>query len=406
MHVEQLVRQTVALQGFRIVNVKQIGGELQVRLEPDGRFKRRCSKCGRPAPKRGRLGQNRYRHVPLWNLPCVFVYSPHRVSCPACGVHVERLDWAVGRATRAFAITVALWARMLAYSRVAKLFDCSWGLVSNCVSFVVDYGLTHRKLGQVRVIGVDEISRRKGHTYVTNVYDLEAGTLLFCYDGRGRDAMEAFFTWFGPDRTAKLESVCCDMWEPYFSVIGEYAPHASLVFDKFHVVKHLTEAVDKVRRDEIRAKGAEYRDRMRKTRYIFLTNRENLSPAKELTLTAILAMNLAITKAYVLKEAFREFWACNTSLAAFQFFDRWFWLATHSRLKPLRDFAWMIRRHLTGVLAYFLRRITNATTEGLNNKAKAIIHQAFGFRSLHTLISCLYLRMAELPMPKLKHSFV
>lgn len=406
MHVEQLVRQTVALQGYRVVRVEQIRGELQVTLEPDGRFSRRCGKCGEKATKRGRLSVNRYRHVPIWNIPCTLVYAPHRVTCATCGVRVERIDWALGRATRAFAITVARWAKMLSLARVAGLFHCSWGFVAKCVAFVVAYGLQHRKLGQVSVIGVDEISRRKGHTYVTNVYDLEAGTLLFCYEGRGRDAMEAFFTWFGPERTAKLESICCDMWEPYFSVIGEYAPQASLVFDKFHIVKHLTEAVDRVRRDEIRAKGAEHRQLMYKTRYIFLANRENLTPQKELTLTAILAMNLAITKAYVLKEAFRNFWACSTPLAAFQFLDHWFWLATHSRLKPLRDFAWMLRRHQLGVLSYFLRRITNATTEGLNNKAKAIIHQAFGFRSIHTLISCLYLRMAELPEPKLKHSFV
>lgn len=406
MHVDQLVRQTLDLQGFRVAAVKQVGHALEIRLEPDERFRRRCSCCGEVGTKRGRLGLNRYRHVPLWNLDCTILYRPHRVSCRACGVHVEELDWAEGRATKAFAITLGVWARSLSFQRVAEVFRCSWGLVNKCVTAMVEYGLAHRDLGHVRVIGVDEISRRKGHTYVTNVYDLEAGVLLYAHEGRGTDAMHAFFDMFGPERTAQLESICCDMWEPYVKVIEERAPHAALVFDKFHIVAHLTKAVDTVRRDEIRAKGADHRALMNKTRYIFLANRENLSPAKELTLAAILAMNLAITKAYILKEGFRQFWECRNSLEAFQFFDRWFWLATHSRLKPLRDFAWMVRRHLTGVLSYFLRRITNATTEGLNNKAKAIIHQAFGFRSLHTLTSCLYLRMGNLPIPKLKHSFV
>ena len=254
-------------------------------------------------------------------------------------------------------------------------------------------------------IGIDEISRKRGHVYVTNVYDLNARRLVWSGEGRSKKTLETFFDWLGEERTGKLEGVCCDMWQPYSDVVKEKAPQAVLVFDKFHIVQHLTKAVDQVRRDEIREKGKDHKTLMAKTRYIWLKNPWNLSDNQRRRLSELEKLNLKINRAYLLKEAFRGFWSCINASTAERHLDRWFWWATHSRLQPMRDFAWMLRRHQKDLLNYFRMYIHNGTVEGLNNKAKVISHKAYGFRTAKNYIRNLYHCMADLPLPKTTHTF-
>lgn len=163
-----------------------------------------------------------------------------------------------------------------------------------------------------------------------------------------------------------------------------------MVFDKFHIVQHLTKAVDQVRRDEIRKKGQAHKVLMAKTRYIWLKNPWNLSEKQQVRLSEMERLNLKINRAYLLKEAFREFWNYTYSGWAKRYLDRWFWWATHSRLKPLRDFAWMLRRHQDDLMNYFRMPIHYGTVEGLNNKAKVISHKAYRFRTAKNYIRNLY----------------
>ena len=127
-------------------------------------------------------------------------------------------------------------------------------------------------LTQLTNLGIDEISRKRGHVYVTNVYDLIAKRLVWSGAGRSEATLEAFFDFLGPERIAKLEGVCCDMWQPDIDTIKERAPRAVLVFDKFHIVRHLMAAVDQVRRDGIREKGAAHKQLVIRSRYVWLKN--------------------------------------------------------------------------------------------------------------------------------------
>ena len=409
MLVESLVKETVELQGFRVESVTGSAAGLVADLSPDGRFLPRCGRCGERAPYRDTRRERQFRHVPLWGIAVTLVYAPRRVSCKHCGgVHVEAMPWVSGkqRFTRALVVTVATWTRVLPWKEVARLFHCAWGTVSQAVDEAISYGLAHRDLSAITHIGIDEISRKKGHVYVTNVYDLGARRLLWSGEGRSRETLEAFFEFLGPERTGKIDGVCCDMWRPYIDVIQAKAPKAVLVFDKFHIVRHLMGAVDQVRRDEIRDKGEVHKQLMAKTRYIWLKNPWNLTDNQATRLGELEALNLKINRAYLLKEAFREFWDYNRAGWAKRFLDRWFWWATHSRLPPMRDFAWMLRRHQDDILNYFRMPIDNGTVEGLNNKAKIIIHKAYGFRTASTYIRNLYHCMADLPLPKTVHTFV
>jgi len=409
MLIESLVKSTVELQGFRVVTVNDIGNQLEAKLAPDRRYLPCCGQCDRPAAYRDTRRPRRFRHVPLWGIPMDLCYSPRRVNCEHCGgIHVESLPWVSGkrRFTHALMVSLATWARVLTWKQVAVLFRCSWGTVAAAVDEAVGHGLAHRDLSGVTHIGIDEISRKRGHVYVTNVYDLNTQVLLWSGEGRGLQTLEAFFDFLGEERTAQLQGVCCDMWQPYIDILQTRAPQAVLVFDKFHIVQHLTQAVDQVRRDEIRDKGAEHKALMAKTRYIWLKNPWNLTDGQRVRLSELETLNLKINRAYLLKEAFREFWDHGPAAFAKLYLDRWFWWATHSRLKPLRDFAWMLRRHQEGLLNYFRMPIDNGIVEGLNNKAKVISHKAYGFRTAKCFIQNLYHCMADLPLPKTMHTFV
>ncbi len=409
MLLESLVKATVELQGFRVVRVTGDVAGVVAELVPDGRYAPRCGQCEQRGRYRDTRWVRRFRHVPLWGIPVTLVYAPRRVVCGRCrGVHVEALPWAVGqhRFTRALLVTIATWTRMLPWQQVATLFGCAWGTVERAVEAAVVYGLAHRDLTGVTHIGIDEISRKKGHVYVTNVYDLGRKRLLWSGEGRTQATLQAFFDFLGPDRTAALEGICCDMWQPYIDVIQARASQAVLVFDKFHIVRHLMAAVDQVRRDEIREKGPAHKALMHKTRFIWLKNPWNLTAAQHQRLGELERLNLKINRAYLLKEFFAHFWSYRHAGWAKRYLKRWFWWATHARLPPLRDFAWMLRRHEDDILNYFRMPIDNGAVEGLNNKAKLIIHKAYGFRTAKNYIRNLYHCMADLPLPETMHTFV
>ena len=356
MLLESLVKATVELQGFRVVTVTGDAGGLVAELAPDRRFVPRCGQCGTRGAYRDTRPVRRFRHVPLWGIPVALRYAPRRVGCPRCaGVHVESMPWVRGKQqmTHALLVTLATWARALPWEQVARLFRCSWGTVATAVEEAVAVGLAHRDLDHLTHIGIDEISRKRGHVYVTNVYDLARKRLVWSGEGRTTDTLNAFFDFLGPEKTAALAGICCDMWHPYIDVIKDRAGQAVLVFDKFHIVSHLMKAVDQVRRDEIREKGPAHKALMHKTRFIWLKNPWNLTEAQHRRLSELEHLNLKINRAYLLKELFAHFWTYRRAGWAKRYLKRWFWWATHSRLPPLRDFAWMLRRHEKDILNYF-----------------------------------------------------
>ena len=216
----------------------------------------------------------RFRHVPLGPWAVWLHYAPRRVNCPNCQGISQRMELKVGgagkrRYTKALAAELAREARVHCGQALAKRFGCSWSTVQAAVEDAVVWGLEKRDLSQVRRIGVDELSRKKGHVYVTGVYDLNTARLLWAGEGRKRETLRAFFDWLGPQGTAKLEGICCDMWRPYIEEIKQRAPQASLVFNKFHIVNRLSKATDQVRRDEMKELEEERRQHVKGMRTIW-----------------------------------------------------------------------------------------------------------------------------------------
>lgn len=408
MLMSSIVRLTLGIKDHRVVSIHLVNNELRIELDIKKGRKVPCSICGARFHPKDRIRQRRWRHVSLWGIAAFLSYSPRRVKCPEHGVKVESIPWNVGKKPISFPLITVLsfWSRLLPWDQVARLFNVSWNTVQSAVQAAVCYGREREDYGDVRLIGIDEISRKKGHIYHTQVYDLIEKRLLWSDEDRTSETLNAFFDELGKERCEQIEAVCCDMWAPYIDVIKERLPNALLVFDKFHIVRHLMDAVDQVRKQEARELKSDDPDLLKKTRYIWLKNPWNLTENQRLRLSELEKINLKINRAYLLKEAFRQFWTYTYPAWAKKYLDQWFWWATHSRLKPMRDFAWMVRRHQDDILNYFKARIDNGAVEALNNKAKAISHRAYGYRTAETFKIALLHGLGKLPMPQLTHKFL
>lgn len=407
MLVSSIVRATLGLKDHRIKGIRGGVDGLFVDLAPIGRRRLVCSGCGEPSRSRDRLPERTWRHVPLWGIRVTLTYRPVRVDCKRCGVRVEAIPWSDGKSplSEALIVTLATWSRLLAWDVVARLFGVSWSTVRLAVERAVAYGLEHRDVDQVLYLGMDEISRRRGHIYHTQVYDLGEKRLLWSAEGRKAATARVFFEAMGPAWCEQIRAVCCDMWAPYEEVVREYCPHAVIVFDKFHIIRHLLNAVNDVRKAEARELRKTHPGLLAGTRYLWLKNPENLTPAQEQRLSSLEKLNLKINRAYLLKDLFSLLWSYRSKKQALEFLRWWFWKATHSRLPAFRRLAWMLRRHEDGILAWFRAPIDNGAVEAMNNNAKAISHRARGYRTEKTFTLAMLHCLGKLSLPQTVHKF-
>lgn len=408
MHLEKLVRKTLSVKDHRVVSVEESAGSLHVELDCIRRRRLPCSGCGERRKVRDRLPLRSWQHVSLWGIAVTLWYRPCRVCCPECGTVVEAIPWSQGKSplTVPLIVMLATWTRLLAVDVVARLFDVHWNTVYAAMKAAVAYGLDHRDKGQVLHIGIDEISRRKGHIYQTQVYDLDRKVLLWSGEGRTEATLHRFFDEYGEAHLQQVTAVCCDMWDPYTKVIAERLPHALLVFDKFHLVRHLHNAVDEVRRKEAARQRKQGNTLLKGERYLFLKNPENLTDKQQRTLSFLTRFNLDITKAWLLKEEFRLVWDCADADQAQRFLKTWFRKAGYSRLKPMKQFVKLVKNHLDGILAWFKTKISNGVAEALNNTAKAISRRSRGFRTPEAFETVLMHCMGGLLMPQTVHEFL
>lgn len=406
VHIENLIISTLKIKDHR-AEVTVHGENIVVDFHAKQRRLLPCGTCGRRARRHDRLPERMWQHIPLWGYPCFLRYRPWRVRCPHCGIRREELPWAIGKTqlSRPLVVRLASWAKLLPVETVSTLFGVSWNTVYAAVRSAVAYGLQHRNLGTILHIGIDEISRKKGHKYLTQVYDLDARTLLWSGEDRKEDTLRAFFREHS-HLAETVTAVCCDMWAPYINVVRECLPNAEIVFDKFHIVRHLLDAVDDVRRAESHDLKKKNPERLRETRYVLLKNEERLTEKQQVRLKDLQRYNLKSIRAWLLKENFRELWRSSDPEDAQWFLKQWCWMAAHSRLEPMKKFVKMIRKHTDGILAYFTHRITNGAVEAMNNNAKAISHRARGYRTVKAFSQVMLLCMGGLEMPTLYHEFL
>lgn len=401
MRLETCIRKGLRLKAHRVREVVEEDGGLVAEIEWIEARPLACGNCSRRTRKiHSRQKTRQWRDLRVRDQTLVLRYAPRRVRCPACGPRVEHVPWAHRwqRVTRALSLALAELSRKLTWKETATHFGVNWKTVAVAVKRAVEWGLKHRPWKPLHIIGIDEVSRRKGQRYLTLVYDLVRRRLVWIGEDRDTRTMEKFFAWLGPRRGRSIQVVCCDMWAIYMEAVQTKLPWATLVFDRFHVVQHLNRAVDEVRRQTWRELRGEERIAFKKTRWLWLKNPWNLRSKERRRLSVLCRINQPIVRAYYLKEAFQRFWDYRREGWAFPYLQQWLWWASHSRLEPFKQFARMIREHIVGILAWTRLRVSNGALEGMNNKVKIISHRAYGFRKTDTYITAIWHGCGDLPL--------
>lgn len=309
-----------------------------------------------------------------------------RVACRSCGaVKRERLDFLADnpRYTKRFALYVGRRCRTATIQDIAKEMHLEWHTVKELEKHYMREQLRRAGTPGPKVIGIDEISIRKRHTYRIVVSDLERRRpIWFGGADRSEASMDEFFAYLGPKKSAGIRLAVMDMWKPFRNSTERHASQASILFDKFHVLRHLGEALDKVRKAEYARLAGKDRRFIKGQKYTLLSNRENLTLEGKRSLKLLLAANKRLNTAYLLKESFGQLWSYNREGWARRFFENWRASLRWQRLKPFEKFAAMIENHWDGIAAYCQpdNKVALGFVEGLNNKIRVLQRRAYGLR--------------------------
>ena len=262
----------------------------------------------------------------------------------------------------------------------------------------------------ITAIGVDEIAWRRGHKYLTLVYQINEGCkrLLWIGEHRKEKTLLRFFSWLGKERSGLLQFVASDMWKPYLKVIAEKASSALNVLDRFHIMSHMNKAIDEVRAKEAKQLKVDgYEPILKHSRWCLLKRRENLTEKQEIKLADLLRYNLRSVRSHLLREDFQGFWEYVSPTWAGKFLDRWCTRTMRSKIEPMKKVARMLRRHRELILNWFRAKgaISSGSVEGLNLKAKLTTRKAYGFRTFRGIEIALYHTLGKLPEPEFTHRF-
>jgi transposase len=392
VRVTRLLRDLLGLEGTRVLDVNFDEAGLVVDVAPTWR-RPRCSECGRKCAGYDRDRDRRWRHLDLAGMLVQLRYDTRRVDCPRCGVKVELLPWAETSAwfTRPFEDHVGYLAQRCDKTAVSSMMRVAWDTVGAIIQRVVARHQKRDPLKGLTVIGVDELSYRRHHEYITVVVDHDRACIVWAKPGKNADTLRAFFDELGPARCAKLEAVTIDMSAAYIKAVSECSPQAQIIFDRFHVQRLAHDALDEVRRDEVRAATADERGALKNTRWALQKSPWNLNGVETMKLARLSNVNRRIFRAYLLKDALAAVLDRKQVNVAATKLDEWNSWASRSRLAPFRRVARTIREHAAGVLAYVRSRLSNGRTEGLNGKLRTLTRRSYGFHSAHGLIAMLKL---------------
>jgi transposase len=275
---------------------------------------------------------------------------------------------------------------------VTKLMRIAWVTVGKIIQrFVRRQRGDVDRLDGLRIIGVDELSYRRHHEYVTVVVDHVRGDVVWAAPGKSAETLKRFFDALGPERCGKLEAVTIDMSAAYIKAVSEASPEAKIIFDRFHVQRLGQEAVDEVRREEVREAKPEDKKALKKSRWALLKNPWNLTAIESEKLAELQRKNQRIYRAYLLKEALAGVLDCAVIEVAEVKLDEWLAWASRSQLQPFVKLARTVRKYRDGILEYVRDRLNNGRVEGINGKARTITRRSYGFHSAVSLIAMLFL---------------
>lgn len=417
MLIKTILNRCSKYKSFVYGDIKFIDSEpqpsIEVEVHPRKNSKPICSVCHNiGSGYDSQSSPRRFEFIPIWGFQVFFVYTMRRVDCKNCGVKIEEVPWAKGKCslTNIYMQFLANWCKSLSWSETAKRFNTSWDKVYKSIEYVVNWGLQNRCLEGITAIGVDEVAWKKGHKYLTLVYQINKNNvrLLWISKKRTEKSFAKFFDELGEEKYKLIEFVCSDMWRAYLKVIRERIGGATHILDRFHIVANLNKALDKVRAGEHKKMKTDgYDPILTNARWTLLKRPENLTEKQEIKLKDIVKYNLKSIRAYFLKEQFQQLWNYSSPAWAGKFIDRWTAQAMRSKIEPIKKQAKSIRKHKDLILNYFRakKEFSSGIVEGLNTKVKLTVRKSYGFREYKSMEMALYHSLGKLPEPPTTHRF-
>lgn len=382
LSVKQLVVEEVRIEDEGIVATVALDTEVPV-----------CSGCGRRVASVYDRRIRRWRALDLGSRKLHVEGVVRRLRCAPCGITTEMVPWAEPSAwhTRDFEDQTAYLAQKCDKTTVAELMRVGWRTVGSILEAVVHRRGPKDRLEGLRRIGIDELSYRKHHEYLTVVTDLDGGKVVWLGKDKSRETVHQFFDELGAQRTAQLTTVAMDMCGAFISAVTQRAPHAEIVFDRFHIQELLNFALDEVRRDEVNAtgRGTAAAKALKRTRWSLVRNKWNLTRMDRERLSLVQKRNRRLYRAYLMKESLVEVLERHHVPTASRKLDEWFAWTRRCRLPPFKKLGKTLARYRDGILAYVRTRLSNGPTEALNGKTRTITRRSYGFhQAQRVLLTC------------------
>jgi transposase len=374
-------------------NVEEKQLDLHIDFETGSKFP--CPLCGKSGCHIHDTIERRWRHLNFFQFKTYLHCRVPRTECEKCGVKQVKVPWA--RKSSGFTLLmdslIMLMAQHMPVKTLADMIDEHDTRIWRVLDHYVQEARSNEDFSEIRSVGVDETSRAKGHNYVSVFVDLDNSKVIHVCEGRDSEAITSFKNDYEAHKGSAEEvtNFCCDMSPAFISGIEANFQKAAITFDRFHVMKLINEAIDQVRRDEQAHNAC-----LKRTRYIWLKNPENLTVKQEIELGSLKDRRLKTSRAYTIKLSLRDFWNYRDPGLAQLYLKKWYFWATHSRLPPVIDKAKTIKNHWNGILNYINTRINNGVLEGLNSLIQAAKDSARGFRSTNNFIITIYMRLGKL----------
>jgi len=395
MQATELVQMALGSKHIRVISVRATLTCFVAEVEP-ATTAPICSGCFQTVEKvYDRKRDRSWRALDVCGVKLLLEYDLRRVNCPTCGVTAELVPWADpdSQFSYAFEHQTAYLAQKCDKTSVSTTMRIAWYTVGTIIERVMKRVRRNDPLDDLTHIGVDELSFKKHHHYITVVVNLLTGAVVWAHPGKNAKTLAKFFAQLGPERCGKLELVAIDMSQAYIEAVKTAVPEAKLVFDRFHVQRLVHDALDKVRRAEVAAWGVGtiQGTGLKQTRWALQKNPWNLTPMERGKVSFIQRANKSLYRAYLLKESLAAILDGRQVNVARDKLGQWIGWALRSRLDPFRTAARTIRKHLEGILAYVQTRFSNGPTEGLNGKIRTITRRSFGFHRAESLIAFVFL---------------
>jgi transposase len=388
--------------GVERVELKLVDGEVHVWVALPAPELWVCPECQERAPIHDHR-ERVWRHLDTFQYRTLLHARVPRLACPRHGVKQIRVPWAEegSRFTALFEALAIDWLLQASVQAVSRRLGLSWDEAAGIQERAVRRGLARRQAEPVPYLGIDETAFQRRHRYVTIVSDLKQPRVLYVADDRRRESLDAFWSSLTDEQLQAVQGVALDMWEPYIGAVVESVPRGreKIVFDKFHIAKHLNDAVDQVRRREHRWLRSEGKDWLKGTKHDWLRNPDHFSLAQwRQFLRVARRSDLKTARAWALKEEFMRFWHYRYPGAAARHFRAWYAWAVRSRLAPIKRVARMIARYYENIATYFRHPITNAAAEGLNASIQRVKAMARGYRNPQRFHMAIYFHCGGLDL--------